>query len=123
MTLADLKEFIIDNCNFNVADDDHDNDYDIKIVDDLFSGGWDYFVMVDREGVTFFPKLVSEPGTDLYATIAITKNKSCESIYEWTEKNVIDISENKVLEYIQIFEMELKKVREEIKLKEIQMDF
>lgn len=123
MTLADLNEFIIDNCNFNVADADHDNDYDIKIVDDLFSGGWDYFVMVDRDGVTFFPKLVAEPGTDLYSTIAILKDNQCESIYEWTDKNVIDISEDKVLEYIQIFEMELKKVREDIKLKEIQKDF
>lgn len=123
MTLADLKEFIIDNCNFNVADADHDNDYDIKIVDDLFSGGWDYFVMVDRDGVTFFPKLVPEPGTDLYTTIAILKDNQCESIYEWTDKNVIDISEDKVLEYIQIFEMELKRVREEIKLIEIQKDF
>lgn len=123
MTLADLKEFIIDNCNFNVADADHDNDYDIKIVDDLFSGGWDYFVMVDRDGVTFFPKLVPEPGTDLYSTIAILKDNQCESIYEWTDKNVIDISEDKVLEYIQIFEMELKRVREEIKLIEIQKDF
>ena len=108
MTLADLKEFIIDNCNFNVADAEHDNDYDIKIVDDLFSGSWDYFVMVDRDGVTFFPKLVPEPGTDLYTTIAITKDSQCESLYEWSGKNVIDISENKVLEYIQIFEMELK---------------
>ena len=123
MTLADLKEFIIDNCNFNVADDDHDSDYDIKIVDDLFSGGWDYFVMVDREGVTFFPKLVAEPGTGLYSTIAIMKDNQCESIYEWSVKNAIDISEDKVLEYIQIFEMELKRVREEIKLIEIQKDF
>ena len=123
MTLADLKEFIIDNCHFNVADDTHDNDYDVLIADDLFSGGWDYFVMVDQEGVTFFPKLVAEPGTGLYATIAILKDK-CESIYEWSvPKKAIDISEDKVLEYIQIIEMELKRVREEIKLNEIQKDF
>ena len=126
MTLADLKEFIIDNCHFNVADDasDNDNDYDIQIADDLFSGGWDYFVMVDNEGVTFFPKLVAEGRTGLYSTIAILKDNQCESIYEWSvPKKAIDISEDKVLEYIQIIEMELKRVREEIKLNEIQKDF
>lgn len=122
MTLADLKEFIIDNCHFNVADDTHDGGCDVLIADDLFSGGWDYFVMVDNEGVTFFPKLVAEPGTDLYSTIAIIKDK-CESIYEWSAPKAIDISEDKVLEYIQIIEMELKRVREEIKLNEIQKDF
>ena len=51
------------------------------------------------------------------------KDNQCESIYEWSVKNAIDISEDKVLEYIQIFEMELKRVREEIKLIEIQKDF
>ena len=49
--------------------------------------------------------------------------EKCESLYEWTVKNAIDISEDKVLEYIQIFEMELKRIREEIKLNEIQKDF
>lgn len=122
MTLADLKEFIIDNCHFK-ADIDN-NGYDVLITDDLFSGGWDYFVMVDDEGVTFFPKLVAEPGTGLYSTIAILKDNQCESIYEWSvPKKAIDISEDKVLEYIQIIEMELKRVREEIKLDEIQKDF
>lgn len=122
MKLSDLQNFIMENCHIPLRMDE--NGYDLQIVDNIFSGGWDYFLLTDEEGVTLFPKIIIESGTNTYMTCPVALKDGCESLYEWVVNyGTINICEEKVLKYIKLFEMEFKKTKENVRLNEVQKDF
>lgn len=124
MKLTDLKQFILENSHSHLQICMDEDDYDIRIIDKLFKDGWDYFLLTDEEGVTFFPKIIIESVSNTYMTSPVSsKEDCCMSLYKWVDYESINISKEKVLKYIKMFEMELKKTKEKVILNEAQKDF
>ena len=101
----------------------HENEGEIVVYDSLFNSGWDYFMTTDICRVGFYP-ILHKMENNVYCTSNLLRTGTYEDTsFEQKGDEVIDLTQEKLKEYLDRLSKSLKKLKQKIRKDAIKQDF
>jgi uncharacterized protein YrzB (UPF0473 family) len=120
MTLEEIYKYCSDYPGLNCKQDGGE----IIVYDSIFNNGWNFFMITEEDGkVEFFPILL-EMEISVYITSNFVKYGPIEdTAFEQKGDEVVDLTQEKLKEYLDRLSTDIKKTKEKIRKEAIKQDF